>query len=233
MLSASLLLASFCNIPAAQAQDRQDSATLTPADTAQPVTRDYGECPVDAINAAYQAAAAQDGAETFALVAIEQDTLRQCIERSNLIARLIAANNKVAQEIGITEAGAAALAPPASTPTPQNCPPVAESAVAPPGDTASAERAASVGTTVAPAALPRPQVSCARGFEVVYTAGAGRNLTALIQRRDEQWHVSRGFELPGGVRVKTINGADVIITENGADHTLPAAAAQTDGGNDN
>lgn len=192
----------------------------------QPDVRNYGECPVAAINAAYRAAASRDGAETFALVAIEQDTLRQCIERSKLIAKLVEANNQIAQQIGIASADIAQIAAPA----PQNCPPV--EAASAPTSRSSADQTAEAPASETPPALviptPSPAVSCARGFEVVYTAGAGQRLTALIQRRGDQWHVSKGFKLPGGITVKAIRGENVIISEFGQDHVLPAAAAAED-----
>lgn len=195
--------------------------------------RDFAECPIAAINAAYRDAAKRDTNETFSLLAIEQDTLRQCIERADLIAKLIETNNKVQQQVGIA-VGASDNQPTAVFST-QNCP------AAPESDTQSAnsdpERQSTdqvpaaaggqspVKETPAPTPALVPAQSCARGYEVVYTAGANNRLSALIQRRDEQWHVTRGFKLPGNVTVKDIkrNGA-VIISEQGEDHVLPAAA---------
>ena len=188
----------------------------------------FRECPVDAITAAYKAASTQNGSQTFSLLAIEQDTLRQCIKRAQLIASLLEASTQLDQQIAAAGLSVQAFVPPTQT---QAACPAPESKAE---DQAVAVSAPAPATEPAPAfeaTLPpvnKPLVSCARGFEVVYTAGAGSRLSALVQRSDEQWHVTKGFELPGGVVVTAIAPGEATITERGEPHKLPAAAASAD-----
>lgn len=188
----------------------------------------FRECPVDAITAAYKAASKQKGIQKFSLLAIEQDTLRQCIKRAQLIASLLEASTQLDQQIAAAGLSVQAFAPVTQTqaacPAPKNGP--EDQAVAVTSPAPAAESIPAPETTLPP--VSKPLVSCARGFEVVYTAGAGSRLSALVQRSDEQWHVTKGFELPGGVVVTAIAPGEVTITERGEPHKLPAAAASAD-----